>query len=59
MEVCAGYSIKLGRRTALNPSVGYNMLLYKQEFVELFSQDVLYSETRHRHTLFLQIGFEF
>jgi hypothetical protein len=57
--VGAGYSIKLGKRTALNPSVGYNVLLYRQEQVELFSQEVLYRETRHRHTIFLQLGFEF
>jgi hypothetical protein len=55
----AGYSIKLGKRTALNPSIGYNVLFYKQIFTELFSQEMLYSEGRRRHTIFLQLGFEF
>jgi hypothetical protein len=55
----AGYSIKLGRRIALNPSIGYNALLYKQVATALFSQEVLYSEARRRHTIFLQLGFEF
>ncbi|MDR0711142.1 MAG: hypothetical protein LBF67_02185 [Prevotellaceae bacterium] len=55
----AGYSIKTGRRTALNISVGYDALLYKQTAVYLFTDEVAYSEMRHRHTMFLQLGFEF
>ncbi|MDR0687796.1 MAG: hypothetical protein LBF55_03800 [Prevotellaceae bacterium] len=54
-----GYSIKTGRRTALNVSVGYDALLYKQTAVYLFTDEVAYSEMRHRHTMFLQLGFEF
>jgi hypothetical protein len=54
-----GYSIKTGRRTALNISVGYDALLYKQIVVYLFTDEVAYSEMRHRHTMFLQLGFEF
>lgn len=59
MEAGAGYSIKLGKRTALNPAIGYNVLLYRQAFTEFLSDVVLYTEARHRHTIFLQLGFEF
>jgi hypothetical protein len=47
-----GYKIRLGKRTSLNPAVGYN----------LFSGSLRhYDYTEHitRHTIFLRLGFQF
>jgi hypothetical protein len=51
-DIGFGYRFALGKRIALNPSVGYNVFCYSQNIGNE-------SETRSRHSIFLQLGFEF
>ncbi|GHT65923.1 hypothetical protein FACS189452_00910 [Bacteroidia bacterium] len=51
-DIGLGYRFALGKRIALNPSVGYNVFCYSQDIGNG-------KETRSRHSIFLQLGFEF
>jgi hypothetical protein len=45
------YKIRLGKRTSLNPSIGYNLFAYSFKMLAV-------TETRYKHTIYLQLGFQ-
>jgi hypothetical protein len=57
------YKIRTGKRTSLNPSVGYNLFLYSIEWPEYVFSPIAFpngvNETKVNHSIFLQLGFQF
>lgn len=51
-EIGAAYKIPLGKRISLNPSLGYNLFIYSNDWGGG-------KESRNRHTISLKLGFEF
>jgi hypothetical protein len=52
LDIGVAYKIRLGKRISLNPAIGYNLFKYSREFL-------LLPEKRLKHTVFLQLGFQF
>jgi hypothetical protein len=52
-----GYKIHLGKRTSLNPAVGYNLFVSSLRVYNFVNYSYTYRITRH--TIFLRLGFQF
>jgi hypothetical protein len=52
-----GYKIRLGKRTSFNPAVGYNLFVSSPRVYNFVGYSYTYRITRH--TIFLQLGFQF
>jgi len=57
-DIGAGYKIRLGKRTSLNPAIGYNLFISSPQVLYTFG-GYTYSERIIRHTIFLRLGFQF
>ncbi|MDR1595049.1 MAG: hypothetical protein LBS43_11290 [Prevotellaceae bacterium] len=51
-DVGLAYKIRLGKRMSLNPSIGYNLFAYSLKVLTI-------TEKRTKHTVYLQLGFQF
>jgi hypothetical protein len=51
-DIGLAYKIRLGKRMSLNPSIGYNLFTYSLNVLAL-------TEKRSKHTVYLQLGFQF
>jgi hypothetical protein len=54
-DIGLGYKIYLGKRTSLNPAVGYNLFISRPQTYYYDS----HWQRRTRHTIFLRLGFQF
>jgi hypothetical protein len=51
-DIGFSYKIRLGKRTSLNPSIGYNLFAYSTNILAV-------TDNRTKHTVYLQLGFQF
>jgi hypothetical protein len=51
-DIGLSYKIHLGKRTSLNPSIGYNLFAYSINILAV-------TDDRTKHTVYLQLGFQF
>jgi hypothetical protein len=60
-ELGASYRFAFGRRCALNPSVGYNLIAYRQTYrnLVLLDPNASAAENRVRHSICFTLAFEF
>ncbi|MDR2465935.1 MAG: hypothetical protein LBD35_00965 [Prevotellaceae bacterium] len=61
-ELGAGYRVTFGKRCSLNPSVGYNLIAYRQGYRNMLPSPYPgrgKPENRVRHSICLTIAFEF
>ena len=60
-EIGVGYRLEFGKRCSINPSVGYNLIAYRQTYRNLVLLDPNASdaENRVRHSICLTVAFEF